>query len=123
MGTVQVLLHEPTRKTFRQVSRTSINIASSGDNTILTPSTGKALRILWIGFLCNAAVNIILNEGTSAEGQTAMTGVMNFNANGSLTWDFRGRDVQLPLAQDKSFVINLSGAKQVSGIMLTYEVD
>lgn len=122
MGATQLVIHEPTQHSFRQVTLTKIDIATSGDNTIITPSSSAELRILFLSFVCNAAVNIILNEGTVAEGQAALTGVMNMLANGSITWDFPSVAYALPFARNKSFVINLSAAKQVSGLMMSYEV-
>ena len=113
-------LYEPTVRRKSNLIWTSISISASGDNTIITPTAGYALRIVFLAFVCNGAVNVILYEGTSAEGQTAMTGVMNFTPYGGLVWD---RDKNpIPLDLDSSFVMNLSAAIQVSGLLLSYEI-
>ena len=59
-----------------------INVASSGDNTLLAAVTSKKIRILQYTIVCGAAVNARFEDGA---GGTALTGVMEFAANSGIS--------------------------------------
>jgi hypothetical protein len=98
-----------TRAALKQTSsRTPISIAAAGDNTILVASPGNKHKLVKIILLCASAVNITLKSGANN-----LTGTMPFNANGGLAFD--GDFYPLETNLGEAFIINLSGAVQVSG--------
>ena len=58
-----------------------IDYASSGDNTIVNAVAGKRIRVLQFALVTAGAVNVRFESGA---GGTALTGVMNFAANGGI---------------------------------------
>jgi hypothetical protein len=100
-------------QTTDQMTEASINISASGDNLVVAAVGGQTVRVHRLFLVCNAAVNIQFYDGTSGGG-TALTGVMNFLANGGLVLDFSG-EPWFKTSTGNGFNINLSGAQQVSG--------
>jgi len=93
-----------------QLLSTSINVSSSGDNTLITGAKGT-IRVMMMLLVVNTAVNIQFKDGT---GGTALTGVMNMLANGSLVLDMTSEPWFIT-STGNNFVLNLSAAVQVSG--------
>lgn len=95
----------------RTVSMSAINLnAVSGDQTILTPTSGKSLQIFNI-VLNNSttATSFILKQGTTSQGQTNLTGTVT-------AFDYAGDFAEpLGLAVNRSFVINLPRSGTLSG--------
>lgn len=95
----------------RTVSMTAITLSAvSGDQTILTPTSGKSLQIFNV-VLSNstAATAFILKQGTTGQGQTNLTGTITaFDA----ALDF---PEPLGLAVNRSFVINLPSSGTLRG--------
>ena len=89
-------------------SRTPINIAGAGDNTILAAVAAKKHKIVKMVFICAAPVDIIIKSGANS-----LTGLMSFSTNGGMTFD--GDFYPLEMNTNEAFIINLSGAVQVSG--------
>lgn len=90
----------------------AIDTTASGDNTIVAGSAGKTIRIYSIILFANSANNLTLKDGAS----TKLMGVMNFTSN--MGWDHDADDEghrPFTLSAGNAFVINLSGATQVSG--------
>ena len=98
------------RPTTAALSRAAINISASGDNTIVSGVGGQTVRVFKIFFVCSAAVNVTIKDGAS----TSLTGAMAFSANGALTLDFDS-EAWFITSSSNAFIINLSGAQQVSG--------
>jgi len=93
------------------VTMTPITLSSvSGDQTIVSPTAGKALRIYSI-VLSNpsAATSFILKSGTAAQGQTTLSSTI-------VAHDYAG-DFKHPLGllADRSLVINLPVSGSLSG--------
>lgn len=103
-----VLASDQVRRT---VSMAAINLnAVSGDQTILTPTSGKSLQIFNI-VLNNSttATSFILKQGTTSQGQTNLTGTVT-------AFDYAGDFAEpLGLAVNRSFVINLPNSGTLSG--------
>ena len=90
------------------VIQAALDFTGAGDNTIISGTINQRIKVLQLFFVVNAAVNLKFKSG-SAE----LTGVMNFQANGSMFMDY----IQLPLTcnEGDSFIINSSSGVQVSG--------
>lgn len=93
-----------------------INTSVAGDNTLATPSTGNKIKLVSMTFICNSGNNIQFKSGTVGEtGQSNKSGIMNFTANGGMDSHGRVDEWLFTTATNKSLVINLSSASQVSG--------
>jgi hypothetical protein len=95
---------------------TAIALSTSGDQTILTPTSTKALRIAAIAFTAGAVVGVQFKNGTVAQGsQVNLSGVMPVS-------DFSDsfpNPIALPV--NRSFVINLAAAVSVQGYISWWE--
>lgn len=88
-----------------------INIASSGDNTVIAATTGKKTVVYKIWFVVNGAVNIKFKDGST----DLNAGAIHLTADGSsLTLPFDGKP-HFGTTSGSAFKMNLSGAVQVSG--------
>src|SRR3990172_5429897 len=95
------------------MSRSSISIASATDNEIIpTPGVGRQLVIVQLILHNNGAgvQTTILKEGTTVINGAGIAVASNTNIIGANILD-----LPLRLADNKSFVINLSAATNVSG--------
>ena len=101
---------------LRPIKSASINIATAADHTIIAAVSGKKIIITSLLFTAGGDVNITLKDGT-----TALTGAMDFGG----TSEPRGMvsnfsDCPLELTPGNAFVITLSAAIQVSGLVCYY---
>lgn len=90
----------------------AISIASSGDNTVIAAPTQGYIAIDNINFVSSAAVSVKLIRGT-----TDLTGVYSLTANQGFTQEnvTGHQDGVITCLPGDAFIINLSGAIQVSG--------
>lgn len=91
----------------------AINISTLGDNTIIAAVGGKRLLITSIILTVAGEVNITLYGGNAA-----LSGPMDFGGTSEprgMVSNFGHADLDVGLG--KAFIINLSGAVQVSGIV------
>lgn len=93
----------------------SINISSSGDNTIIAaPGDGKYLAIDFIAMMPTSAVSVQLKSGTTNYG-----GPYPLDAKQSFTIEnavhYQGGVIKC--GNNEAFVINLNGAVQVGGFL------
>ena len=103
---------------FGPIRRAAIDVAVSGDNTLIAAVTGRALRVVSCFLVAAGAVNVRFESGA---GGTALTGQMNLAINGVLV---------LPLNEDGWFEtasgallnLELSGAVSVDGALSYVEV-
>ena len=91
-------------------SSSSIDVSTSGNNTLIAAVTGQIIRVYQIFIVFNGDVNIIFRDGAS----TGLTGTMNMLSNGTFVLDYSGRP-WFTTASGNAFVLNLSGAVQASG--------
>jgi len=94
----------------------NIDISSSGDNTIIAAPAGTSeyLAIDHINLVPNSAVSIILKTGsTSLSGTYSLTANQGFVIENS----YQDQDGLLVCGANEAFIINLSGAVQVSGFI------
>ena len=113
-GTLDGALHVAIADDFsgtQTLERAKIDIASSGDNTIITGTTAKRTHICNMMFTVAGEVNIIFKSGT-----TDITGPMDFGGAN----EPKGMVCPLGLGpllcnSGEAFKINLSAAVQVSG--------
>jgi hypothetical protein len=88
-----------------------INIAASGDTTLIAGVTGSPIRVYQIVLVANAAVNVIFKDGSTA-----------FNAF-AIPLTAQGTNITLPYSgvawwstsNSNAFKINLSGSVQITG--------
>lgn len=97
----------------RPISMSAISLSAvSGDQTILTPSSGKSLHIFSL-LLTNSATatTFILKQGTTGQGQSNLTGTIT-------VFDY-AQDFSTPigLATNKSFVVNLPTTGTLNGFV------
>ena len=92
-----------------QVLQAAINFSASGNNTVVVGVAGKRIKVTRIFFVIGAATNLIFNSGS-----TALTGTMDFAANGAFVLDFDKQPLTCINALD-SFIINSSNAVQIGG--------
>lgn len=89
-----------------------VNIASIGDNTIVTAVAAQRIRI-WRVFLWSNGINTVtLKDGTATNltGGIAMVAQSNFQ----LALD---QEAWFNLTTNTAFIINLSAAIQLSGVV------
>ena len=95
-----------------------VNIAGSGDNTVISAVTGKKIRVLHYSLVCGAAVNVRFESGA---GGTALTGVMEFAANSGISVPFSPVG-HFETTSGALLNIELSGAVNVDGHITYVEV-
>ena len=94
-----------------------IDVASSGDNTIVSAVEGKKIRVLQYALVCSDAVTV----QWKSSGGTALSGAMSFAANGGISCPFSPVGL-FETAIGEGLVLNLSAAVQVSGHLVYVEV-
>ena len=96
-----------------KLRKADISISTSGDNTIISdPGDGKFIVIDHINLVPNAAVTIQFKDGTTNYGGAySLTSSQGFVLENSM----QDQDGIITISDSAAFVINLSGAIQVSG--------
>lgn len=95
--------------TFLQVD--PINASALGDNTLVAAVAGKQIHVHKIWYVVAADVNTILKHGS-----TNFHPVVSMKASGSLVLDF-DEHPWFVTAAGEDFILNLSAAVQVSGMV------
>jgi hypothetical protein len=88
----------------------TINISSSGDNTVIAGVSGKIIKIYRMLMLANSSASITFKDGAS----TSLTGPMLFGGSGGMVLDFQ-EEPWFTTSATNDFIVNLSSAVQVSG--------
>lgn len=99
----------PGLKTSEQLTRTVINCAVSGANTIVAASAANFFRLYAIILTVAASVTVTLGD------TAAWTGAMTFGAGGGILLTNQGEPHYISSAVNKAFVITLGSAVQCSG--------
>jgi hypothetical protein len=94
------------------VTNAAISISSSGDNTIITPTAGKALRITHLALAAASPVAVIAKLDS-----TSLTGAMSI-----LSYVDSEKPYLWAGAANEIFKLNLGSAVAVAGFVLYYEV-
>lgn len=109
---------EPYNEDLRKAD---INIATSGDNTIIAAPTvaGNFLAIDFISFLPTTAVAVQFKDGTTAYG-----GPLPLDTKQALTWEnsMKNQKGVITMSPNQAFVMNLGGNVQVGGVVRYREV-
>jgi hypothetical protein len=87
-----------------------INIASSGNNTVIPVLNGAGFKIWKMWLVANGAVTITYQDGSS----TSLSGPVALVSGGSQSFTYDGT-AHFTTSIGNAFVINLSGSVQVSG--------
>lgn len=96
-----------TPKAFKK-----IDTASSGDQTIVAGVAGKTIRIYDMVWRASGTVNVTLKDGAG----TNLEGVHNCIQGDGIVYDEKtSGEPHFILASGNAFILNLSGATQVSG--------
>jgi hypothetical protein len=90
-----------------------IDHAVSGDNTLVAAQTGKRIIVHQLFLVAAGAVNVRFESGA---GGTALTGQMNFAANGGIALPFSEQG-WFETAQGALLNLELSGAVSVDGAL------
>lgn len=112
VGSINAKLRFIADSLNRTTSVTAINESLGGDRTIITVTATKSLRITSLYYTVDQSVNITLKAGTA----TALSGAMPILDHAA---DY-SEPLCLPIGQN--FVINLSGAANLRGYVIWYEV-
>ena len=100
----------PGMPTTQGLTNAAIDIASSGDNTIVSATASQTTRVFRLALIVDAAVDIIVKTGS-----TALTGTLRFKSPGaSLILDFDG-EPHFITGSNEAFILNLSAAISVDG--------
>lgn len=95
-----------------------IDVASSGDNTIVSAVAGKKIRVLQYILVCGTATTVRWYSGA---GGTALSGDMQFADNGGVSSAFSPVGL-FETGVNTALVLNLSAANAVSGHLVYVEV-
>jgi hypothetical protein len=95
-----------------------IDVASSGDNTILAAVNPKKIRVLSYVLVASAAVTVRFESGASG---TALTGQMQLAANGGVVAPYNPLG-HFETASNTLLNLELSGANSVDGHLTYVEV-
>jgi len=90
----------------------SINVNSSGDNTVVAASTTGTLNVYAIIFTVNGATNITFKSGS-----TALSGPIVFTGNGSSMALQQSENPWFSCLAGNDFVINSSNAVTIAGMV------
>lgn len=94
----------------------TINIATSGNSTIIAAITGRKINITSFLFTAGGEVNVTLKDGASA-----LTGAMDFGGTSEPRGMVASLDGEaLKLSVSSAFVITLSANVQLSGLACYY---
>jgi hypothetical protein len=91
------------------LSETPINFANTGDNTIITGTTGKAIYVYKYFLVVAAATSLTFKDGA-----TVLTGLISLTANEAMVFTFDTRP-WYSCSSGNNFIINASNNTQVSG--------
>lgn len=108
------------KSAYYEIKRAAVSAASSGDNTLVAAVTGKKIKVLSLVLVAAGDVDVRLE---SAAGGTALTGVIELAAAGNgfvLPQAFPGYQ-WVETAAGELLNLELSGAVQVSGLIVYYE--
>lgn len=97
-----------------QLLKADINIATSGDNTVIAAPSAGYIAIDHINFVTTSAVNIQLKQGSTNYG-----GAYPFDTKQTFTIENAIQNPQgiITLLPGEAFVMNLSASVQVSGFI------
>ena len=102
--------------TSKTILTAKIDIASSGDNTIIAADANNKIKVVYMEFIAGAENDIIYKHGA-----TAWTGAMPYSGTGEARGSVRNYwPFPLTTAVNEAFVFNLSTAAQVSGLVQYY---
>jgi len=96
----------------------AINVAASGDNTIVSAVSGKKIRVLSYSLVCGAAVNARWEDGA---GGTALSGIMEFAANSGISVPYSPVG-HFETTANTILNLELSGAVSVDGHLVYVEI-
>lgn len=107
----QLRMISESHQSNRVTNTSPIAISAAGNNTVITPTTGKSLRILAVYFVAASSVAVTLRRGS-----TSISGTMNLTTHAG---DF---DYPICCGVDEPFVINLGTAVSCQGYVIWFEV-
>ena len=99
----------PGHPSTKVLTNAVVDIASSGDNTLVAAVSGQTTRIHVLVLVPDADVDVVLKTGS-----TALTGTLRLKANQPLALGFQA-EPHFVTGTNEAFIVNLSGAVSVDG--------
>lgn len=99
----------PAAPATEDLTGIAIDIAAMGNNTIVAAVINQTIRVFKLFLVATSAVNVLFRSS-----DTDFTPAIPLTAGGSIVLDFDTR-AWFTTGTNKSFIINLSAAVQVSG--------
>ena len=109
-GSAHVTISEKFVGTVPALSKASVSVSSSGNNTLIAGVSGQSIKVYKMFLVFGAAVNATFQDGSS----TALTGAMPFTANGSIVLDL-DTVPWFTTSAGNAFVLNLSTSVTATG--------
>lgn len=99
--------------TSKTILQAKIDINSSGDNIIVSADANKKIKIVFMELFVNVENDLVYKRGA-----TAMTGAMAYAGTNEIRGSIRNYwPFPLMTGVNETFIINLSTAAQVSGLL------
>lgn len=95
---------------FNPLYSAVIDIDDSGNNTVISATTGRSIKVHKMFFIAESGVTITMYDGSS----TALSGPMKFVGSQGMVLDI-DEDAWFTTTAGNAFVMNLDIAVQVSG--------
>lgn len=109
-GNFKVAIQERAAPTSGITTRAAINVASSGDNTLIAAVSSQTIRVHKLFLVVSGAVNIKFKDGAGTDFHPALP----MQAGGGFVLDF-DQEPWFVTSTNTALVLNLSAAVQVSG--------
>jgi hypothetical protein len=97
-----------------EIRRAAIAASTSGNNTLVAALTGLRIRVLAVGLMASAAVNVKFQDGA---GGTDLTGLFYLAANGGFVLPFN-EEGWFQTSSGTLLNLNLSAANAVGGSLV-----
>ncbi len=103
---------------FADIKYAKIDVASSGDNTLVAAVVGKKILLISCLMISSGSVNVAFEDGASG---TALSGQMNLTANSGFTAPFNEGGWCIT-SVNTLLNLELSGATSVDGFLTYVEI-
>lgn len=109
-GSAHVAISEKFTGAVPALSKASISVSSSGNNTLISGVSGQSIKVFKMFLVFGGAANATFQDGSS----TALTGAMPFLSNGSIVLDLDSVP-WFTTSAGNAFVLNLSTGVTATG--------
>lgn len=95
-----------------RLTRAAVSFAASGDNTVVAATASQTIRVMRMLLIPNGLVGVTMKDGAG----TSLSGAMQLATSAPLQFPLDAEPWFITTAGN-AFIINLSGAVQVSGVV------